>query len=111
MRNGANLYMLLVFLFCSANLAWSQTKYTFDVALNVEDELLTVSQTIEYTNTGDESLDTLYLYDWANSYQGAPSPFAKHLANEFNRSFYISAKSKLGYTQMDALKAEDVIDW
>ena len=104
MCNGANLYMLLVFLFCSASSAWSQTKYTFDVALNVEEELLTVSQTIEYTNTGDESLDTLYLYDWANSYQGTPSPLANHLANQFNRSFYLSAKSKLGYTRIQELK-------
>ena len=59
MRKGANLYMLLVFLFCSASMAWGQTKYTFDVALNIEEELLTVSQTIEYTNTSDESLDSL----------------------------------------------------
>jgi hypothetical protein len=92
-------------------MAWSQTKYIFDVALNIEEELLTVSQTIEYTNTSDESLDTLYLYDWANSYQGEPAPLAKHLANEFNRSFYISANSKLGYTQMDTLYTEGISSW
>ena len=103
--------MLLVFLFCSASMAWGQTKYTFDVALNIEEELITVSQTIEYTNTSDESLDTLYLYDWANSYQGAPAPLAKHLANEFNRSFYISANSKLGYTQIDTLYTERFSSW
>lgn len=111
MRKGTHLYMLLVFLFCSVSMAWSQTKYIFDVALNIEEELLTVSQTIEYTNTSDESLDTLYLYDWANSYQGEPAPLAKHLANEFNRSFYISANSKLGYTQMDTLYTEGISSW
>lgn len=111
MRKGTHLYMLLVFLFCSVSMAWSQTKYIFDVALNIEEELLTVSQTIEYTNTSDESLDTLYLYDWANSYQGEPAPLAKHLANEFNRSFYISANSKLGYTQIDTLYAEGISSW
>lgn len=111
MRKGTHLYMLLVFLFCSVSMAWSQTKYIFDVALNIEEELLTVSQTIEYTNTSDKSLDTLYLYDWANSYQGEPAPLAKHLANEFNRSFYISANSKLGYTQMDTLYTEGISSW
>ena len=111
MRKGTHLYMLLVFLFCSLSMAWSQTKYIFDVALNIEEELLTVSQTIEYTNTSDKSLDTLYLYDWANSYQGEPAPLAKHLANEFNRSFYISANSKLGYTQIDTLYAEGISSW
>ena len=111
MRKGTHLYMLLVFLFCSVSMAWSQTKYIFDVALNIEEELLTVSQTIEYTNTSDKSLDTLYLYDLANSYQGEPAPLAKHLANEFNRSFYISANSKLGYTQIDTLYAEGISSW
>ena len=111
MRKGTNLNILLVFLFCSVSMAWSQTKYIFDVALNIEEELLTVSQTIEYTNTSDKSLDTLYLYDWANSYQGEPAPLAKHLANEFNRSFYISANSKLGYTQIDTLYAEGISSW
>lgn len=111
MRKVTNLNILLVFLFCSVSMAWSQTKYIFDVALNIEEELLTVSQTIEYTNTSDESLDTLYLYDWANSYQGEPAPLAKHLANEFNRSFYISANSKLGYTQMDTLYTEGISSW
>ena len=42
MRKGTNLNMLLVFLFCSVSMAWSQTKYIFDVALNIEEELLTV---------------------------------------------------------------------
>jgi hypothetical protein len=51
------------------------------------------------------------LYDWANSYQGEPAPLAKHLANEFNRSFYISANSKLGYTQIDTLYAEGISSW
>jgi hypothetical protein len=51
------------------------------------------------------------LYDWANSYQGEPAPLAKHLANEFNRSFYISANSKLGYTQMDTLYTEGISSW
>ena len=51
------------------------------------------------------------MYDWANSYQGEPAPLAKHLANEFNRSFYISANSKLGYTQIDTLYAEGISSW
>ena len=91
--------------------AWSQTEYNLDVTLNAEEETLIVSQTIVFINTSDKILNTLYLNDWANSYQGAPAPLANHLANEFNRSFYISSKSKLGYTRMDAIKSESISSW
>lgn len=93
------------------NIARSQSKYVLDVTLNAEEETLTVSQTIEFINTGNKELNTLYLYDWANSYQGAPAPLANHLANEFNRSFYISSNNKLGYTQIDDLKSISISNW
>ena len=31
-------------------------------------------------------------------------PLANHLANEFNRSFYITADSRLGATQINTIK-------
>ena len=99
-----------VLLFAS-EFVWSQTNYSLDVSLKVAEETLQVSQTIEYVNAENKALNTLYLYDWANSYQGAPSPLANHLANEFNRSFYISSNSKLGYSQMEILGASNISSW
>ena len=99
-----------VLLFAS-EFVWSQTNYSLDVSLKVAEETLQVSQTIEYVNAENKALNTLYLYDWANSYQGAPAPLANHLANEFNRSFYISSNSKLGYSQMEILGASNISSW
>ncbi len=87
-------------------LAWSQTDYKIEATLNVDEESLVVSQTIVFTNTSDRPLKKLYLSDWANSYQGTPSPLANHLANQFNRSFYISAKNKLGFTTVESLQSK-----
>ncbi|MEK9852679.1 MAG: hypothetical protein VW441_06825 [Flavobacteriaceae bacterium] len=66
---------------------WGQLTYQFEIELNSEAETMLVSQTIEFTNTSNEALATLYLYDWANSYRGAPSPQANHKANEYKRSY------------------------
>ena len=99
-----------VLLFAS-EFVWSQTNYSLDVSLKVAEETLQVSQTIEYVNAENKALNTLYLYDWANSYQGAPAPLANHLANEFNRSFYISSNSKLGYSQMETLGPSNISSW
>ena len=102
--------LFFVLLFAS-EFVWSQTNYSLDVSLKVAEETLQVSQTIEYVNAENKALNTLYLYDWANSYQGAPAPLANHLANEFNRSFYISSNSKLGYSQMGILGASNISSW
>lgn len=90
---------------------WGQLTYQFEIELNSEAETMLVSQTIEFTNNSNEALATLYLYDWANSYRGAPSPLANHLANEFNRSFYITADSRLGATQINTIKASTLREW
>jgi hypothetical protein len=101
---------LIAFVGLTSN-ARSQSKYVLDIDLKIEEETLVVSQTIEYTNTSNDKLSVLYLYDWANSYQGAPAPLANHLANEFNRSFYISSNNKLGFTQIDVLTSVSILNW
>jgi len=78
-----------------ATLGWSQTNYTIDVQLDAENESLIVSQTLTFQNPSEQPLSKIYLSDWANSYQGTPSPLANHLANQFNRSFYLGAKNEL----------------
>jgi hypothetical protein len=89
-------------------LAWSQTEYQIEATLNVEEQSLVVSQTLVFTNISDRPLKKMYLSDWANSYQGTPSPLANHLANQFNRSFYLSAKNKLGYTTIEHLQSNRI---
>ena len=111
MRVNRFFEVLFFVLLLASEFVWSQTNYSLDVSLKVAEETLQVSQTIEYVNAENKALNTLYLYDWANSYQGAPAPLANHLANEFNRSFYISSNSKLGYSQMEILGASNISSW
>jgi hypothetical protein len=102
----ASFYTVFIFVLALGigGFSWSQSNYVIDAQLNIEEERMVVSQKIEFKNETSSPLQTLYFYDWANSYQGAPAPLASHLANEFNRSFYISANSKLGYTQINKIE-------
>jgi len=104
-------YIFFAIFFSSISFATGQINNTLDVILNSEEETLVVSQTIEYTNTSNETLSTLFLYDWGNSYQGEPAALAKHLANQFNRSFYLKSNSKLGYTKINILKGASISSW
>ena len=111
-KTNFNIILSLIVGLLVANLTHGQTNYIIDANVNINDQTLIVSQTINFKNSLNQKIDKIYLSDWANSYEGTESPLVKHLANQFNRSFYISAKSKLGYTVIKTLTEENVkLEW
>lgn len=94
----------LFFSLLSAQLsAQEQTRVTLKINLNVNTNELLVSQNIAYKNTEQKPIDTLYLNDWANAYSSIKSPLAARLVEEYNRSFYLSQKSKRGATNIEKI--------
>ena len=71
--------------------------YSINASLLTETDQLVIKQKISFTNQND-LLNKIYLNDWANSYSSTKSPLADRLVEEYTRSFYLSAKSKRGYT-------------
>ena len=71
--------------------------YSINASLLTETDQLIIKQKISFTNQND-LLNKIYLNDWANSYSSTKSPLADRLVEEYTRSFYLSAKSKRGYT-------------
>ena len=111
---GKNTIFLInsLLLFVFSNAIWSQTHYSIQADLDSENRTITVSQTVVFENSSELSLTEIYLNDWANSYEGTESPLVKHLANQFNRSFYFSAKSKLGFTSLKSISSQgEALDW
>jgi len=111
---GKNTIFLInsLLLFVFSNAIWSQTHYSIQADLDSENRTITVSQTVVFENSSELPLTEIYLNDWANSYEGTESPLVKHLANQFNRSFYFSAKSKLGFTSLKSISSQgEAFDW
>ena len=111
---GKNTIFLInsLLLFVFSNAIWSQTHYSIQADLDSENRTITVSQTVVFENSSELPLTEIYLNDWANSYEGTESPLVKHLANQFNRSFYFSAKSKLGFTSIKSISFQgEALDW
>jgi len=113
MRYNFSIFLFgFLYLFATYNTSYGQTQYTIQADLDNNYKTVTVSQTIVFKNNSEIPLDKIYLNDWANSYEGTESPLVKHLANQFNRSFYFSAKSKLGYTSLKSLSSlGESLDW
>ena len=71
--------------------------YSINASLLTEADQLIIKQKISFINQNN-SLNKIYLNVWANSYSSTKSPLADRLVEEYTRSFYLSAKSKRGYT-------------
>ena len=90
--------LFVIHLFISKN---SHTQDLIDYSINVSlltaANQLVIKQKISFENLNN-SLTKIYLNDWANSYSSTKSPLANRLVEEYTRSFYLSAKSKRGYS-------------
>ena len=74
--------------------------------LTYRTDQLIIKQNISFFNQ-DDLMNKIYLNDWANSYSSTKSPLAERLVEEYTRSFYLSAKSKRGYTLISNIFIND----
>ena len=96
-------FVCVALLLFTSNLIAQKTKYKIDATLDSEERLIFVKQKIIFTNPDTEKLNVLFLQDWINAYKNTQTPLAKRFAEDFSRSFYSSAKSKLGFTVLDTV--------
>ena len=90
------------------SLGQADINYDINANLNLDDEIVFISQTITYKNIRTEKTNELYLYDWSNSYKNTETPLSNRLAEEYNRSFYLSSKNKRGYTKIENISKDNV---
>lgn len=82
------------------------------VELDATRHQLFVEQKITIKNQSQNPLESIYLNDWANAYSSTKSPLALRLVEEYTRSFYLSNKSKRGYTKVKKLTADNAtVQW
>ena len=101
-----NYYCLLFVLVVQAQI---KSEHRLYVQLIPEEDQLNVTQEITFLNQADSPIQTLYLNDWANAYSSTETALAKRLVEEFNRSFYLSSKSKRGFTTIHQIHSNDTI--
>ena len=103
---------LFVLGFLATNIGAQEIGYSIDATLNIKEKSVQVSQQINFKNPGKEKTNILYLQDWINAYKDTKTPLAKRFAEDFNRKFYLSSKSKLGFTQIDTIRGIDyLLEW
>jgi len=90
----------------SFGLVFSQEEIAYDIQAQVDssEKKINITQQISFQKIPQSLRDTLYFTDWSNAYSTTESPLAQRLVEEYDRSFFLSNKSKLGKTNIDSFK-------
>ena len=106
------LFLVGFFLVVLTSPIWSQsfrTQYTIDAELKkASDYRIIVNQKIRFFNPTNETTNTIYLLDWSNAYKDSQTPLSKHLAEDFNRRFYLSSINTKGFTIVNSIVSDSV---
>ena len=82
---------------------FSQNKIDIKAFFDVENKQIRISQTIEYYNTSSDSLSTIYLNDWSNSFSSKTTPLALRFSEEFSNKFHFAKNEDRGFSVITSL--------
>lgn len=83
------------------------------VALDAEKKLVSVYQELTFNNQTNDTLDTIILNDWNNSYSDKNSTLGKRFSDEFERSFLLAKDEDKGFTNNVIIldQNKSTLDW
>ena len=102
------LFFLLFTSFC-----FSQHNSKIYVRLNAEAKTLLIKQELEYNNTSNDTITSIVLNDWNNSYSSKNSALAKRFSDEFIRAFHLAKDEDRGHTNIKSIVDDSykLINW
>ena len=100
-----NLTYFIAFILMGSGFTLGQNHISYDIVAKIDStgKKMTIRQKISLENLLPNRGDTLYLTDWSNAYSSTKSPLALRFVEEYDRSFYLSNKSKLGSTSINSI--------
>ncbi|NQY05654.1 MAG: metalloprotease, partial [Flavobacteriaceae bacterium] len=97
--------LLICLLFCFALQA--QTKITIEADFDPENKMISVNQSILFTNTSNKTLSEIYLLDWNHAYSDNESLLAVRFAEEFNNKFHFAKDKEKGITTINQISGNN----
>ena len=96
----------MFFILISLNV-FSQNRIDLKAFFDIDNKQIRINQTIEYFNTSSDTLYTVFLNDWSNSYATKTTPLAKRFTEEFSNKFHFAKNDQRGFSVITSLKNEN----
>lgn len=97
-------FLLILLLIVSFGSVWTQNLIDIKAELIPDSLTIRIQQRIKYQNTTSDTLKTIYLSDWNNSYSTKTTPLAKRFEEEFSTRFHLAKNRERGFTVITSLK-------
>ncbi len=92
--------LIIIFLFFTS-FAFSQTqKIKINARLYPKKDSLNIIEEILFYNYSKDTLNTIYLHNWMNSYKNPNTPLSKRLLDDYDRSLYFSKEKERGHSKI-----------
>jgi len=101
LRLNSNLCIAFFFWSC---VAISQNSINMAASLDINTKTIRIEERIIYQNESNDTLSTIFLNDWNNSYSTKNTPLAKRFTEEFNDKFHFAKSEQRGYTVITSVK-------
>ncbi|GAL81325.1 aminopeptidase N [Algibacter lectus] len=88
---------------------FSQNKIDLKAKFDIENKSIEIVQTITYQNTSKDTLSTIYLSDWNNSYSTKKTALATRIADEYKNDFHLAKNEDRGFSVVTLAKQNDAV--
>ncbi|MCO4820922.1 MAG: metalloprotease, partial [Flavobacteriaceae bacterium] len=88
----------LIALIGLCQLTFGQNKMEVRATFDTDKSQAKILQYIEYKNTSNTTLDTIYFNDWSNSFSTKKTPLAMRFAEEYDTGFFFAKNEERGFT-------------
>ncbi len=101
--NWITYIIISLFALCSVT---AQHSISIDAELHADNHILSIEQEIVYTNTSKDTLQEIFLHDWANSFVDKKTPLGERFSEDFLRRFYFAKDDERGATLIESITNE-----
>jgi len=101
-------FLLITFLFCITQSTYAQNKLTISAEFQPELNKVNINQEITITNTTNKPLDSIYIYDWNNSYSSRETELAERFAEEYSTKLHFSKEKEKGITTINSISLNTI---
>ncbi|WP_378173483.1 metalloprotease [Aquimarina sp. SS2-1] len=71
--------------------------------LDTKNKTITIQQKITYINSSKDTLQEIFLHDWANSFKSKTTPLGERFSEDFLRRFYFAKDDERGSTTIESI--------
>lgn len=95
--NGLFVFLFFSISFCSFG---QNNSIKIKAELDTEKHQLKIQQKIVFYNTSNDTLKTIYLHNWMNSYKDKKTPLTKRLLEDYNKNLFFAKEKNRGYSKL-----------